>query len=59
MTDRLILRRLHPDDAPTLHPVFSDPEATRFALRIHETVAETERWIDAVIKGYERNGFGP
>ncbi len=58
-TSRLILRELHPDDAEALHPVFSDPEATRFALRIHATVADTEGWINAVRNGYTKHGFGP
>ena len=58
-TSRLLLRELEPGDAQAIHPVFSDPEATRFSLRIHSTVEETLKWIEAIRRGDEKNGFMP
>lgn len=58
-TTRLLIRELEPGDAPALHPVFSDPQATRFTLRIHTDVSATLAWIEAVRKGYRKHGFGP
>lgn len=58
-TQRLRLRELETNDAQALHPVFSDPEATRFTLRIHSSLDETREWIEAIRRGYERQGFGP
>ncbi|HUS46614.1 MAG TPA: GNAT family N-acetyltransferase [Phycisphaerae bacterium] len=58
-TTSLILRRLRQEDAAALHPIFSDTEATRFALYTHDTVAQTAEWVNAVRRGYEKHGFGP
>ena len=58
-TKRLILREFEPEDAAALHPVFSDPEGTRFTLRIHTDVAQTLEWIQAIRKGYQKRGFAP
>ena len=58
-TQRLVLRKLELDDAQALHPVFSDPEGTRFTLRVHSTVDETMKWIEAIRRGYEKHGFAP
>ena len=58
-TEHLVLRHLTLDDAQALHPVFTDPEGTRFTLRIHTTITETKQWIEAVRAGYEKKGFGP
>jgi len=58
-TRRLVLRKLELDDAQALHPVFSDPEGTRFTLRVHSTVDETMKWIEAIRRGYEKHGFAP
>ena len=58
-TDRLILRELEPADADAVHAVFSEPEATRFSLRVHSDLRQTVEWIEAVRKGYAKRGFGP
>jgi [ribosomal protein S5]-alanine N-acetyltransferase len=58
-TPRLLIRELELRDAPELHSVFSLPEATRFAVRIHSAVDETRQWISAVRGGYDTHGFGP
>lgn len=58
-TDRLILRELEPADAAAIHGVFSEPEATRFALRVHSNLRQTADWIEAVRRGYGKLGFGP
>jgi len=55
---RLLLRELEPGDAPALHPVFSDPQATRF-MRTHSDSSETLAWIEAIRIGYKKYGFGP
>ena len=58
-TNRLILRELEPSDAAAIHGVFSEPEATRFSLRVHSNLQQTVEWIEAVRKGYAKLGFGP
>ena len=35
-TERLICRKLLPSDAAAIFPIFSDPEATRFALWVDD-----------------------
>jgi [ribosomal protein S5]-alanine N-acetyltransferase len=58
-TTRLVLREFEPGDAEQLHPVFSDPEANRFTLRLHSEVAETLAWIEAIRVGYQKRGYAP
>ena len=58
-TARLVLREFEPDDAEPLHPVFCDPEGTRFTLRLHTRVSETLGFIEAIRVGYQKRGFAP
>ena len=49
-TERLVLRRARPDDAPAMHAIMSDTRAMRYWSSLpHETLAETERWIASMI----------
>ena len=58
-TSRLILREFDLQDAHALHTVFSDSNATRFNLRTHSEVSETESWIKSIRIGYKKRGFCP
>jgi len=56
-TERLLLRRLAPDDRDALSAVLCDPEVMRFSMGVlrPEDVAD---WIDQRIAEYGRWGFG-
>lgn len=49
-TERLILRRVHLDDAPALFAVYaSDPQATQYlSWRTHESVQQTTEFLEGV-----------
>ena len=50
-TERLILRRFEPGDAPALHAIMSDPDAMRYWSSLpHATLAESERFLARVIE---------
>lgn len=40
------LRRVRPEDAAALHPIFADPLAMRYwSTMPHETAAQTQEWV--------------
>ena len=56
-TERLWLRRFHPDDVDALHAVLGDPETMRFYPQPYDRDG-CAGWIDASLERYERDGFG-
>ena len=56
-TDRLLLRRLRPDDQTALAAVFADLQARQFYPQMGDPAAVT-RWIDWNLKNYQAFGFG-
>ena len=50
-TERLVLRRARPDDAPAMHRIMSDPVAMRYwSTPPHTELAQTERWIGSMVE---------
>ncbi len=56
-TERLILRRLTPDDLEALHRIFSDSSTMSFWAAPF-TEDDTRRWILRALRYYETLGFG-
>jgi ribosomal-protein-alanine N-acetyltransferase len=56
-TDRLLLRRLRPDDLDDLAALYADPEVMRFWPRPY-SVEETREAIERMTAYYEEHGFG-
>ncbi|WP_321490221.1 GNAT family N-acetyltransferase [uncultured Hyphomonas sp.] len=56
-TDRLTLRRIWPEDAPTITDLVNQPQIYRMVVSIpaHQTVAQTEDWIAKHPSGRETN----
>lgn len=49
-TERLVLRRPRPEDAPAMHAILGDPTVMRYWSTLpHATLAETEAWIAGFI----------
>ena len=59
-TQRLVLRKIEPDDLQDLFAYASDPEVTRH-LRWgpHRTLGETEAYLDQVLRQYQTGLAGP
>lgn len=59
-TDRLVLRRLTPADAPFILELVNDPSFIRnIGDRKVRSLVDAERYIEtAAISSYEKNGFG-
>ena len=57
-TERLIIRRLRPDDRDALMAVFGDPEVMRFGDGVQSATWVTN-WISAGLNSYEQRGYGP
>jgi len=57
-TERLLLRRAHPDDAQALFDAYaSDPQATRYlSWRTHDTVAETTEFLENAATSWDGGG---
>lgn len=50
-TDRLLLRRARPEDAPAMHRIMSNPAAMRFwSTPPHTEMAQTERWMASMVE---------
>jgi ribosomal-protein-alanine N-acetyltransferase len=51
-TERLVLRHARPEDLHDIHAILSDDGAMRWWSTVpHQTLAETEAWLDGMIAG--------
>lgn len=58
-TERLLLRRMRPEDAKEMFAYASDPEVTRYVLwDTHDSVEDTSNFLNFVAEGYRRGDFG-
>jgi ribosomal-protein-alanine N-acetyltransferase len=58
-TERLLLRRMRPDDAEDMFAYASDPEVTRYVLwDTHRSIEDTRNFLRFATEGYERGDFG-
>ncbi len=58
-TERLLLRRMRPDDAEAMFAYASDPEVTRYVLwETHHSIEDSEGFLRLATEGYERGDFG-
>ncbi len=58
-TERLLLRRMRPDDAEDMFAYASDPEVTRYVLwDTHRSVEDSRAFLRFATEGYERGDFG-
>ena len=54
-TDRLILRKMTPNDAEAVFAYASDPEVTRHVVwETHRTIEDSERFLRSVVERYEK-----
>jgi [ribosomal protein S5]-alanine N-acetyltransferase len=52
-TDRLLLRKMRPEDAEAMFDYASDPEVTRYVIwDTHRTVADSRAFLDLTVEGY-------
>jgi len=52
-TERLLLRRITPDDLPFYTRIHADPEVARYLAHGNPRSAEeTEHWLNAILNGY-------
>jgi RimJ/RimL family protein N-acetyltransferase len=59
-TDRLIMRRLTPDDLPFFARMHADPEVARYiGPGRPRTDAESAEWIEGILRSYELVQLGP
>lgn len=58
-TERLLLRRMTPDDAGAMFAYASDPEVTRYVIwDTHRSVKDSESFLRFAAEGYESGNFG-
>jgi [ribosomal protein S5]-alanine N-acetyltransferase len=58
-TERLLLRKMHLDDAEAMFTYASDPEVTRYVLfETHRSVEDSKAFLRLAVEGYERGDFG-
>lgn len=58
-TERLLLRKMRPDDAEAMFAYASDPEVTRYVLwETHHSIEDSESFLRSATEGYERGDFG-
>ena len=58
-TERLLLRRMRPEDAEAMFAYASDPEVTRYVLwDTHNSLEDTRNFLSLVAEGYGRGDFG-
>jgi [ribosomal protein S5]-alanine N-acetyltransferase len=58
-TERLLLRKMHLDDAEAMFAYASDPEVTRYVLfETHRSVEDSNAFLRLAVEGYERGDFG-
>ena len=58
-TERLLLRKVRPEDARAVFAYASDPEVTRYVLwETHRSVEDSERFLRLAEDGYARGDFG-
>src|SRR5829696_4024847 len=58
-TERLLLRKMHLDDAEAMFAYASDPEVTRYVLfETHRSVEDSKAFLRLATEGYERGDFG-
>ena len=58
-TERLLLRKMRPDDAEAMFAYASNPEVTRYVLwETHGSIKESEDFLRFANEGYERGDFG-
>ncbi len=58
-TERLLLRKMRPDDAEAMFAYASNPEVTRYVLwETHGSMKESEDFLRSASEGYERGDFG-
>jgi len=56
-TDRLILRKLTPNDAEAVFAYASDPEVTRYLIwDTHRSIEDSKAFLKQTINGYESGG---
>ncbi len=56
-TDRLILRKMKPDDAEAVFAYASDPEVTRYVIwETHRSIEDSGAFLDLVLSKYESGG---
>jgi ribosomal-protein-alanine N-acetyltransferase len=59
-TDRLLLRKLRPDDLDRLHTINSDPEVARYmGWRASESLDESREYLDDTLERYDRHYPAP
>jgi len=57
VTDRLILRKMTPDDAEAIFAYASDPEVTRYVIwETHRSVEDSRGFLELVTSKYESGG---
>jgi ribosomal-protein-alanine N-acetyltransferase len=57
VTDRLILRKMTPDDAEAVFAYASDPEVTRYVIwETHRSVEDSRAFLDLLTSKYESGG---
>jgi RimJ/RimL family protein N-acetyltransferase len=56
-TERLILRRLTPDDADAIFAVIGDPIAMQYYPRTF-TREDAQEWIERNLRRYQQDGYG-
>jgi RimJ/RimL family protein N-acetyltransferase len=58
-TERLILRRITPDDAPFYARIHADPDVARFlAHGLPRTIDETRAWLETTFESYRELSLG-
>ncbi len=58
-TQRLLLRKMRPDDAAAMFAYSSDPEVARYVLwDAHRSIEDSEAFLLFAVEGYERGDFG-
>ncbi len=56
-TERLILRKMTPDDADAVFAYASDPEVSRYTLwETHRSIEDSRAFLELVIQKYENGG---
>ncbi len=56
-TERLILRKMTPDDAEAVFAYASDPEVSRYTLwETHRSIEDSRAFLELVIQKYENGG---
>ncbi len=56
-TDRLVLRKMRPNDAEAVFAYASDPEVSRYVLwETHRSIQDSRAFLDLILAGYESGG---